>query len=131
MLNKEVGITLRERRRIYDETVSIINQNQKMAEMEIAKKDRSLKSIASRTLKHSSTVLMLALGYHEEYRVDESGEENCMLLNDQQNAETSIKKEDFDTLILKLHESKELKTLLWKCCIKQDKKARKKLNTYL
>ena len=102
-----------------------------MAEMEIAKKDHSLKSVASRTLKHSSTVLMLSLGYHEECRVEEGGKEIWVLLNEQQDTETSIKKEEFDTLILKLHESKELKTLLWKCCIKQDKKAREKLNTYL
>ena len=123
MLKKNKGLGIRERRRIYDETISIVAQNKKMCDSEIAKKDKSIKSAAKRTHKHSSTVIMLALGYHEEKRVNEKEEEYIILCDESSDENTSIMKEKFDDLILQLPENKELKTLLWKSCVKNDKKA--------
>ena len=119
MVKKELG--LRERRRIYEDAIAVVAQNQKMAESAAAK-ERVVKNMIEKQRTKCTAILATTLGYYETV-VEIDGEKVTMLTTIDDNNDYAIEKKKFDELVQKLPGDKELREAIWKACVKRDQKA--------
>lgn len=120
MVRKE--LTLRERRRIYEDTICIVAQTNKIGSDTNAIKERSIRNMIDKQLNRCTSILITVLNYHEA--VEESdGVRKVMLLPEDNEPKYSIEKSKFEELVRQLPENKDLRESLWSSFVKRDKKA--------
>ena len=127
MLKKE--LTVRERRKIYEDTIYVVAQAQKIgAKSPVASKERAVQNLIEKQTSRCVTILTTVLGYHESILADENGTKRTMLLPEDNNPEYAIEKSKFEEVVLRLPENKELREALWRSFVKRDKASTEKLN---
>ena len=128
MVKKELG--LRARRRIYEDTICLVAQTQKMSSSTAsATRGRAVDNLIEKQTDRCVSILMTVLGYHETVSVSADGIKKIVLLPEDNDEKYAIEKSKFEDVIQKLPTNKELKEALWKAFIKRDKKATEKLDT--
>lgn len=113
-------LSLRERRKIYEDTITVVAQTQKLTET--SNGDRVVQNVIKKQYERCSNILATVLGYHESY-VDDDGKKCTMLLPDDNDEKYAIEKEQFNELVKTLPQNKLMKECLWKSFVKRDKKS--------
>lgn len=127
MIKKELG--LRERRRIYEDTICIVAQNQKMAASPAAT-TRTMKNLMSKQTDKCVSVLATVLG-QREMPVETNDEKVIMLVPNDDDKDYIIEKKKFEEIVQQLPNNKELRESLWKAYAKRDKRAKEKLDALI
>jgi hypothetical protein len=126
MAKRELGI--RERRRIYEDTICIVAQNQKMTAT--ASRERVMKNAIEKQNSRCVSILATVLGNHET-TVESEEMKMVMIVPDDDNQELMIEKKKFEEIVQQLPNNKELRETLWKAHAKRDKKAIAKLGSLI
>jgi hypothetical protein len=130
MIKKD--LTLRERRKIYEDAICVVSQTQKIKSSSKALlNERFVKNVTDRQFDHCVSIIAATLGYHETPRINEDGTKQIMLLPEDDNAEYGIYKDKFCEIIQDIPSNRALKEALWKTFIKRDKKAKTKLDAFI
>lgn len=120
------GLGIRDRRRIYDDAVSIINQVEKMQSKTKEEEMRIMEKLFHKQRAKALEIITVTLGYHEV-----TSDTVTMLVPEDGNAEYSINKNSLEKVLRDLPKNKELKESLWKSCIKRDTKSTTRLKMLL
>lgn len=120
------GLGIRDRRRIYDDAVSIINQVEKMQAKTKEEEMRIMEKLFHKQRTKALEIITVTLGYHEV-----TSDTVTMLVPEDGNAEYSINKNSLEKVLRDLPKNKELKESLWKSCIKRDTKSTTRLKMLL
>jgi hypothetical protein len=128
MVKKELG--LRERRKIYEDTICVVAQNQKIGASSVSK-ERAMRNMIEKQTAKCVSILSTVLGYHEKTVEMEDGVKTIMLIPGDEAHDYALEKSKFEDLVQLLPNNKELREALWKTCIKRDKKATAKLHTLI
>lgn len=121
---KALGI--RDRRRIYDDAVSIINQVERMQEKTKEEEMKVMEKLFNKQRSKALEIITVTLGYHEV-----TSDNVTILVPEDGNADYSINKNSLEKVIRDLPKNKELKESLWKSCIKRDTKSTTRLKMLL
>ena len=123
MAKKEIG--LRERRKIYEDAISIISRSQKFRHNE----DRFAKDLIAKQINKSTSIIATTLGYSEEIiNIDGQKETVWMIDHDES---TKLTKDQMSKIATQLPTNKELKNSFWKMAIYSDKSAMSAINTFV
>lgn len=126
MIKRELG--LRERRKIYEDTIYVVAQTQKIGSVSsVVLKERAVKNMVSNQTDRCVSILATVLGYHETVLTEADGTKKTFLLPEDNDMDYAIEKEKFENVVQRLPANKELKEALWKSFVKRDKKAIEKL----
>lgn len=129
MIKKE--LTMRERRKIYEDTICIVAQTHKMvAASPTALKERVVKNMIDKQTDRCVAILTTVLGYHEAVTIDDDGVKHTMLMPEDLDSNYSIEKKKFEEIVQKLPENKELREAMWKSFVKRDQKAKEKFDSF-
>ena len=115
-------LTLRERRRIYEDAICIVAQANKMSADEVMSKERAIRNLIDKQLDRCMSILMTTLNYHEAVE-EANGIKRVMLYPEDNDSNYAIEKSKFESLLRQLPDNKELRESLWKSFVKRDKKA--------
>lgn len=119
MKNKD--LTLRERRKIYEDAICIVKQAQKINDASVGTpKERSLQLFIEDQYAHCSSIIASLLGC-DASASDNSGATQAVRLGCC--STLMLSRQQFDALVQRLPNDKTLKEALWKLCIKNDSKA--------
>lgn len=130
MVKKE--LTLRERRKIYEDAVFIVAQTQKINDATpTAVRERAVQNMVDQQTNHCVSIIITVLGYHEIAVVSDDGLKKTMLLPEDNDELYTIEKGKFEEIVQILPKNKELREALWKTFIKRDKKAKAKFDSFV
>jgi hypothetical protein len=131
MVKKE--LTIRERRKIYEDAIYVVAQTQKMSDKsQEAAKSRAMRGLIEKQLDRCSSIIYTVLGYHEVAQADDNGVKKAVLMHNTENSAPTIERKRFDgTIIPNLPKDKQLKETLWKALVKGDKAAKERLNAFV
>ena len=122
-------LTLRERRKIYEDTIYVIAQTQKIGNASpTALKERAIRNMIEKQMDRCVSILTTVLGYNETVSVDASGAKKRILVPEDRDSNYTIEKSKFEDVVQRLPENKELREALWKSFVKRDQKATEKFN---
>lgn len=126
---------LRERKRIYKNTVDIIAQTitlkEQLPTIGSTKRESEKDKAVKKQLAKSMEIIMITLGYHEGAEFTEKDEPLKVYLPEDNNREYGINKEKLEEVLIQLPTNKDFKEALWKSCVKRDAKASELLRTIL
>ena len=130
MVKKE--LTLRERRKIYEDTIYVVSQTQKISTVSRGiQNDRTVQNMIEKQTDRCVSILTTVLGYHETVVVGDDNTKTTMLMPTDDDSAYAIEKKKFEEIVQLLPNNKELKESLWKAFVKRDKKATDKFNTWV
>jgi hypothetical protein len=115
MTKQALGI--RERRKIYEDTINIIAQNQKIG-ASTSDKDRAMRTVLAKQNDRCMSILTTILGCQEKTVEDDSGTRNTSIVVPNGKEGYIIDKKQLETLVQQLPKNKELRESLWALCIK-------------
>jgi hypothetical protein len=123
------GFTIRERRKIYEDAVCLLQQTDRIrdATKEI-KKERALCNLLNNQTDRCASILITSLGYVESIHHDGTHARKVLVPIDG-DMRHLIDKDAFVRTIKVIHKDKSIKDLVWKAMAKRDPKSIEILNT--
>lgn len=121
----EYGLTLKDRRKIYENAISVIIQANKIKEkFPVIEKNKSGALLIDNQLDGCAEMIATTLGLEETTVRSEDGTTHVIvsLLGD----ELVFKKSDFQDVVIRVSKDKAFKEALWKRCIKRDNRSKTK-----
>jgi hypothetical protein len=133
LMQERKELTVRERRKIYEDTICVIKQTQKMGDISPkAASGRAIRGLIDKQIDRCTSIICTVLGYNEATRSNEDGTITKVLVPTDEDASYVIDRERFDRIIVpNLPNDRDLRESLWKALIKRDKKAKARLDARL
>ena len=125
-------LTVRERRKIYEDAICVIKQTQKMEDVSAkAAGSRAMRNLMEKQIDRCASIITTTLGYNEATKRNEDGTVTQILVPVDGDASYIVDKKKFDeTIIPRLPNDKDLRESLWKALVKRDKKAKERIDIY-
>ena len=126
-------LTVRERRKIYEDSICVIKQTQKMNDVSpVAASGRAMRNLMEKQIDRCSSIICTVLGYNEATKTNDDGTITKILVPSDGDASYVIDRERFDSKIVpNLPNDKDLRESLWKALVKRDKRAKERLDARL
>ena len=120
-MRKKNELTIRERRKIYEDSICVIKQTQKMCDTSpAAASGRAMRNLMEKQIDKCSSIIFTVLGYHEATKNNDDGTISNILVPSDDDPSYIIDKKRFDkNIVPNLPKDKDLRESLCRrlCCL--------------